>query len=111
MTSLNPEHVENLLNEASQVPWKHEDATTLSDDDLNLIDQKGHWYNEVDGDLAALAPQLAQDWLRMRQELGTWREFIESDLNMLPPEHYTDTAIFHMNAQIERITRILGEHQ
>ena len=85
--SLNEKEIRELLSQATPGPWKHEleDGCIMD----NLVDILTGWLQNNNGEmvlgtgleinsnqefynlaLAALAPELAADWLRMRKELN-----------------------------------------
>lgn len=81
MTALDPQHVKNLLEGATPAaPNAH---------------------------LAALAPDLAREWLRMRDTLDAWRYYLQSEIGY-DMHKYSVEQKRYMQIDIDKINEILG---
>lgn len=116
MTDITTTHLKCLLEQATPGPW------TVEDDGYDIIvgNAEGHrmgWGDQVrfkfeagdkkhDTALAALAPELAQEVLRMRRELNSirraWLLMIDD------PEHTPTEQNFAMYV-VDHIDSVLGE--
>lgn len=72
--TLNEDHIRELLDQATPGPW-HVAMLDLHRD-TGVIDNEHAVANQR---LAARAPELAQDWLRMRHALEDMREIVKDD--------------------------------
>lgn len=77
MTDLTTDHLKNLLSQATPGPWEtieaYPDGTPRSDTSRQIRSADGEYLGimyELDVRLAALAPQLAQEVIRLRDALG-----------------------------------------
>lgn len=123
MTNLNPEHVENLLNNATPAPWELVTEPYLGAEQIGLTgetvavkigplehaeDSGQHFIcigTDEDAEIAALAPQLAQEWLRMREELVGWLATLKQATHEAPDEYLRLAC----KETAHTVTRILGE--
>ena len=124
MTDLTTSKLQRLLDGSSPGPW-----TVKNDDDWNettVANECGHamtWGDQVrfnmeagnpdaDPRLAALAPQLAQEVIRLRKELRKIRSDLHEttlcDGGTTGP--YLQGATAQAAATIKQIDHILGEH-
>lgn len=73
MTDLTTAHLECLLEKATPGPWKAKDSDCITSQNGEVLwnaDQAVDWNrNDQDVKLAALAPQLAQEVIRLRGEI------------------------------------------
>ena len=69
--TLNETHICELLDQATPGPWN---VATFNLYRTDVIDNEHAVANRK---LAALAPELAQDWLRMRNDLGHLARILE----------------------------------
>lgn len=73
MTDLTTTHLKCLLEQATPGPWEAKDSDCITSQHGEVLwntDQAVDWNkNDHDVNLAAAAPEIAQDNLRMRQEL------------------------------------------
>lgn len=79
MTDLSTSNLKRLLAEAAPGPWEargnYTDGDACPDDSYQIRDAAGYYLGIMHGQdshLAAPAPQLAQEILRMRDELIAW---------------------------------------
>ena len=76
MTDLTTMHLKCLLAQATPGPWEARDSDCITSEHGEVLwnaDQAVDWNrNDHDVNLAAHAPQLAQEVLRMRKELIGW---------------------------------------
>lgn len=91
--TLNPNHIHELLDQATPGPWEWwgNDLDGPMGSVLDIEVECGAFCNggmakldatpnlEYDQQLIALAPELARDWLRMRHALKEMREIVKDD--------------------------------
>ena len=70
--TLNANHIRELLDASTPAPWNV--AMLDLHRDTGVIDNEHAQANQR---LAALAPELARDWLRMRNDLGHLARILE----------------------------------
>ena len=58
-----------LLAAASKGPWSNDECFLDDANDADLISSEGKFYQQADARLAALAPELAQELIRLRVAL------------------------------------------
>ena len=118
MTDLTTTHLKCLLDQAAPGPWEYEgpqfqEITTLDHDgleqsviSLDRYTEKETCNRPADMNLAAHAPELAQEVLRMRRELNSirraWLLMIDD------PEHTPTEQNFAMYV-VDHIDSVLGE--
>ncbi len=111
--TLNEKHVRELLEASTPGPWKaHDDYVDLdiNPDVYQMQDSKGDYLGLMHGHdayLAALAPQLAQEVLRMREALHDLSEVWEAisiGPYRTPAEQQLAAAV------VDHIDQILGDH-
>lgn len=113
MTDLSTSNLNRLLNETAPGPWKaHDDYVDLdiNPDVYQMQDAKGDYLGLMHGHdayLAALAPELADEVLRMREALhdlsAVW-EAVSIDPTRTPAEQQLAAAV------VDHIDQILGDH-
>ena len=117
MTDLTTTHLQHLLDQATPGPW------TVEDDGYDIIigNAEGHrmgWGDQVrfkfeaghkkhDTALAALAPQLAEEVLRMRNELTNLQEEARAAAKIHTPGPNAQRVF---DALDTTINQILGDH-
>lgn len=110
MTDLTTTHLQHLLDQATTGPWGAKDSDCITSEHGEVLwnaDQAVNWNrNDHDVNLAAAAPQLAQEVLRMRRELNSirraWLLMIDD------PEHTPTEQNFAMYV-VDHIDSVLGE--
>ncbi|OFQ48122.1 hypothetical protein [Corynebacterium sp. HMSC076D02] len=117
--TLNEKHVRELLEASTPGPWGYEGAkfqeiTTLDQDgleqsviSLDRCTEKDLCNRPADMNLTALAPQLAQEVLRMREALHDLSEVWEAisiGPYRTPAEQQLAAAV------VDHIDQILGDH-
>lgn len=113
MTDLSTKHIQRLLAESMPGPWEalgnYPDGNARPDDSYQIHDAAGDYLGIMHGQdayLAALAPDLAQEVLRMRRELNSirraWLLMIDD------PEHTPTEQNFAMYV-VDHIDSVLGE--
>ena len=110
MTDLTTTHLQHLLNQSTTGPWEAKDSDCITSEHGEVLwnaDQAVNWNrNDHDVNLAAAAPQLAQEVLRMRRELNSirraWLLMIDD------PEHTPTEQNFAMYV-VDHIDSVLGE--
>ena len=81
--TLNETHIRELLEQATPGPWEalfdNEAIETDTSTVLYNTDGAVEWGRNIEHDvpLAALAPELAADWLRLRRELADFRAALQ----------------------------------
>ena len=74
MTDLTTIHLKHLLDQATPGPWKAKDSDCITSEHGEVLwnaDQAVDWSrNDHDVNLAAAAPQLAQEVINLRDALG-----------------------------------------
>ena len=74
MTDLTTTHLKHLLDQATPGPWKAKDSDCITSEHGEVLwnaDQAVDWSrNDHDVNLAAAAPQLAQEVINLRDALG-----------------------------------------
>ena len=74
MTDLTTTNLQHLLDQATPGPWKAKDSDCITSEHGEVLwnaDQAVDWSrNDHDVNLAAAAPQLAQEVIRLRDALG-----------------------------------------
>ena len=129
MTDLSTKHIQRLLAEATPGPWRFSEDTA---DTPSGTQEYGHevyadekylfsvWGDPVTDEhpgnlpLAALAPDLAQEVLRLREELIDWANDEAQAHNSLvkqAPEAGGAGIITTHKTIYNRILEILGDHQ
>lgn len=115
MTDLTTTHLKHLLDQSTPGPWEtieaYPDGTPRSDTSRQIRSADGEYLGimyELDVRLAALAPELAQEVIRLRDALGY---LIEE--TRLAAENSDDVVVQKrvVNAIETTIIKILGEHQ
>lgn len=111
MVDITTTQLQRLLDQSTPGPWETEDSdciTSQSGEVLWNTDQAVSWNkNDHDVNLAALAPDLAQDNLRMRQELKEIREVWESASDN--PDRTSAEQILAAQV-VDHIDSVLGGH-
>lgn len=73
MTDLTTNHLKRLLDQATPGPWKAKDSDCIASEHGEVLwntDQAVDWNrNDHDVNLAAAAPQLAQEVIRLREHI------------------------------------------
>lgn len=73
MTDLTTTHLKRLLDQATTGPWEAKDSDCITSEHGEVLwnaDQAVDWNrNDHDVNLAALAPQLAQEVIRLRERI------------------------------------------
>ena len=112
MTDLSTTNLKRLLNEATPGPRKHDDevgeilGAYYEKNGMGYIPNVGY-ADDYNADLIALAPELAEEVLRMREALHDFSEVWESvsiDPERTPAEQQLTAAI------VDHIDQILGDH-
>lgn len=112
MTDLTTAHLECLLEKATPGPWKAKDSDCITSQNGEVLwnaDQAVDWNrNDQDVKLAALAPQLAQEVIRLRNALGYLMEETR-----LAAENSDDVVAQKRVADAIKTTvvKIQGDHQ
>lgn len=74
MTDLTTTHLKHLLDQATTGPWEAKDSDCITSEHGEVLwnaDQAVNWNrNDHDVNLAAAAPELAQEVIRLRDALG-----------------------------------------
>ena len=118
MTNLTTTHLQDLLDQATPGPWTVEENKWGETIVANEIGHQMIWGEQVrfefiagnskaDPQLAAAAPELAQDNLRMRQELKEIREIWESA--SVNPDRTSAEQILAAQV-VSHIDQLLGGH-
>lgn len=121
MTDLSTSNLKRLLDQATPGPWHvwdaYEDEEYRPDTALQLHGVDGEYLGIMHGQdahLAAAAPDLAQEVLRMREELRELRDQLKKR-----SEHYSKVELstdpldgiqLEDNYAEDEISRILGDH-
>lgn len=114
MTDLSTKHIQRLLTEASPGPWEaranYKEGDPRPDTSCQLFSADEKYLGIVHSphaDLAALAPDLAQEVLRMRTELTS----LVADLTNIHdnPEHSHMECLFALFTAM-RLRNIIGHH-
>ena len=116
MTDLTTTHLQHLLDQATTGPWEAKDSDCITSEHGEVLwnaDQAVDWSrNDHDVNLAAAAPELAGEVLRMRKGL----QAIRSDLHETTlcdgttTGPYLQGATAQAAATIKQIDQILGDH-
>lgn len=101
--ALNEKSVRELLDASTPAPWNV--AMLDPHRETGVIDNDHAQANQR---LAALAPELAQDWLRMRCVIEEMREIVEADQDDFG-EWDTMDAQARLRWENNYIAKILGE--
>ncbi|MDV2415954.1 hypothetical protein RAE07_11620 [Corynebacterium kefirresidentii] len=124
MTDLTTTHLKHLLEQATPGPW------TVEDDGYDIIvgNAEGHrmgWGDQVrfkfeagdkkhDTALAALAPELAEEVIRLREELQELRDQLKKKSECYSKVELStdplDGIQLEDNYAEDEISRILGDH-
>lgn len=119
MTDLTTTHLKCLLAQATPGPWEYEgpqfqEITTLDQDgleqaviSLDRYSEKDLCNRPADMHLAAHAPQLAQEVLRMRRELESMQS---AWLGMVADPEFTPTEKEFAAHVVDHIDTVLGDH-
>lgn len=121
MTNLSSKNLERLLAKATPGPWEAEEGIYpehITDSSGSRVlwnnSEKLFWSNEdEDVHLAALAPQLAQEVIRLREALIAWAndETQAHNALMKRTQEAGDVGTITTHKTIcNRIIEILGEH-
>lgn len=111
MTDLTTMHLKCLLEKATLGPWEAKDSDCITSQNGEVLwnaDQAVDWNrNDHDVNLAAAAPELAQEVIRLRDALGYLMEETR-----LAAENSEDVIVQKrvVNAIETTIIKILGEH-
>lgn len=111
MTDLTTTHLQHLLDQATTGPWEAKDSDCITSEHGEVLwnaDQAVDWSrNDHDVNLAAAAPQLAQEVINLRDALGYLMEETR-----LAAENSDDVVVQKrvVNAIETTIIKILGEH-
>lgn len=111
MTDLTTTHLKCLLEKVTPGPWEAKDSDCITSQGGEVLwntDQAVDWNkNDHDVNLAALAPQLAQEVINLRDALGYLMEETR-----LAAENSDDVVVQKrvVNAIETTIIKILGEH-
>lgn len=111
MTDLTTTHLQHLLDQATTGPWKAKDSDCITSEHGEVLwnaDQAVDWSrNDHDVNLAAAAPQLAQEVINLRDALGYFMEETR-----FAAENSEDVIVQKrvVNAIETTIIKILGEH-
>lgn len=119
MTDLTTTQIQRLLDQATPGPWEYEgpqfqEITALDDAELeqpvislDLYTEKDLCNRPADMNLAAHAPQLAQEVLRMRRELESMQSawlLMYADPELTPTEQEFAAHV------VDHIDSVLGDH-
>lgn len=113
MTDLSTTNLKHLLAEATPGPW---DARRDYSETYHLFDAEDEYLgimHDQDAHLTALAPELAQEVIRMREELIAWANDEAQAHNALvkqAPEAGGAGIITTHKTIYNRIREILGDH-
>lgn len=119
MSNLTATQIQRLLDQATPGPWEYEgpqfqEITTLDQEgleqsviSLDRYSEKETCNRPADMNLAAHAPQLAQEVLRMRRELESMQS---AWLLMYADPEYTPTEQDFAAHVVDHIDSVLGDH-
>ena len=111
MTDLTTTHLKHLLDQATPGPWKAKDSDCITSEHGEVLwnaDQAVDWSrNDHDVNLAAAAPQLAQEVINLRDALG---DLVEE--TRLAAENSDDVVVQKRVADAIKTTvaKIQGDH-
>lgn len=111
MTDLTTNHLKRLLDQATPGPWEAKDSDCIASEHGEVLwnaDQAVDWSrNDHDVNLAALAPQLAQEVISLRDALGYLMEETR-----LAAENSEDVIVQKrvVNAIETTVAKIQGDH-
>lgn len=112
MTDLTTNHLKHLLEQATPGPWEAKDSDCITSQNGEVLwntDQAVDWNrNDQDVNLAAAAPQLAQEVINLRDALGYLMEETR-----LAAENSQDVVVQKRVADAIKTTvvKIQGDHQ
>jgi len=111
MTDLTTTHLQRLLDQATPGPWEARDSDCITSEHGEVLwnaDQAVDWNrNDHDVNLAAHAPQLAEEVIHLRDALGYLMEETR-----LAAENSEDVVVQKrvVNAIETTIIKVLGKH-
>ena len=111
MTDLTTTNLQHLLDQATTGPWETKDSDCITSEHGEVLwnaDQAVDWNrNDHDVNLAAAAPELAQEVLRMRNELKEISAIWESA--SVNPDRTSAEQILAAQV-VDHIDSVLGDH-
>lgn len=111
MADLTTIQLQHLLNQATTGPWEAKDSDCITSEHGEVLwnaDQAVDWNrNDHDVNLAAAAPELAQEVLRMRNELKEISAIWESA--SVNPDRTSAEQILAAQV-VDHIDSVLGDH-
>lgn len=113
MTDLSTTNLKHLLAEATPGPW---DARRDYSETYHLFDAEDEYLgimHDQDAHLTALAPELAQEVIRMREELIAWANDEAQAHNAILRRAKEAGSVGIISAHVtiyNRIVEILGDH-